>query len=171
MKARQLTLAALMAAAALIPNWRPVVAAEEKAPENPLARMEPLVGGKWYLDAEKLKAYNTYEWGPTHRVIHFASYFLTESGPRLRAEGSYLWDPARKKIVVRTVGTDGDLYDGDTLVDGKKLTNEFTHATADRTDRFRETFDFTEKDTYRWTLYSTAGAEPKQLIQADFHRR
>ena len=64
-------------------------AAEEKAePATPLEQMDRLVGGEWHLEGvEKLKAYNTYTWGPTHRVLHFRSYFITPEGNKLRAEG------------------------------------------------------------------------------------
>jgi hypothetical protein len=173
MNVKRLALAGLFAAGCLCGSLRMATAADEK-PEaaTPLEQMDRLVGGEWHLEGvEKLKAYNTYTWGPTRRVLHFRSYFITPEGNKLRAEGSYMWDPIKKKIVGRTAGVSGDLYEGESVFEGNKLTTELTHATPTDMGRYMETFEFTDKDTYRWTLYSRTGTEQKLVIQADFHRK
>jgi hypothetical protein len=173
MNVKCFALAGLLAAGCWMGSGK-MAAAADKNPEaaTPLEQMDRLVGGEWHLDGvEKLKAYNTYTWGPTHRVLHFRSYFITPEGNKLRAEGSYMWDPVKKKIVGRTAGVTGDIYDGESVFEGNKLTTELTHSTPTDTGRYVETFEFTDKDTYRWTLYSRTGTEQKLVIQADFHRK
>jgi hypothetical protein len=150
-----LTLAALLGAAI------PAVSQESAASENPLNQLAWMVGGKWQADGDRgpdgkpFHAEWSCKWGANHRTLEFTVWFLVDGRLTPVYEGLYAWHPAKKKLIFLYTDNQGDLTEGEAVMDGDRLEQDFHNVGVDGTARpFRSTIVRRGPDAYDWDVQS-----------------
>ena len=147
----------------------PSVAQEAETEANPLQGFERVIGGRWYADDGSS---HEFEWGVGRKVVRARSYRDSEAGPQLAAEGMWFFHPGDQVIrgVVVVVGDPEGLFEMETTFDGDTMTSRLW-AYGSMTGEFREVFEFTDENHYRWTLFEELGEGAALVIGGEFERR
>lgn len=138
--------------------------------ENPLAPFERLIGGKWVMG----DSFHTFEWGVGQKTVNTRSYFLMEGNPVLVSEGSWFWHPGRQVIKGHMVAIQMgiDLFSYNTYWEGNRMIGDLKSYTPDGgVSHYQEEFDFTDNDTYVWTLYSKSAEGLEKSMDGTFQRQ
>jgi hypothetical protein len=147
-------------------------AAEFKAGAEQLAKMDRLIGGKWWAkDGKPLNAYHLAEWGVNKKMLHVRTYFPAEGGDKLFSDAVFFWHPARKGIAALALGPSGEVYDGGMKFEGDTWTQEFQYFSPKGTVDYRETWVFNGSDEYTWTLFHKTADGLKKQMEATFVRK
>jgi len=145
--------------------------AQDAAPEpdNPLESFSRVIGGAWSNDGSAA----TFEWGFGHRSVIARSYAVAEDGSRkLVGQGFFYWDPEAETIKSVSVaeGMPFDVFEMTSRFEGNVLINELRTIAADGTiGSYLETWEFTDSDTYVWTLHE--GGLDGSVLMTDTYRR
>jgi hypothetical protein len=149
-----LTLAGILAAA--IPSR------SQEPHENPLNQLAWMVGGKWQADAAKgpdgkpFHAEWKCQWGANHRTLEFTVWFLTDGRLVPVYNGLYAWNPAKKKVIFVYTDNKGAFTEGETVMRGNRLEQDFHIIGADGISRpFRSTIIRQGNDRYDWSVLSS----------------
>jgi len=128
-------------------------------PSNPLDQLAWLVGGKWVADGDKgpdgkpFHVESAIRWGDNGRVIQFTTRFREEGKMVPVYSGIYAWHPAKKKMVFLYTDNTGALTEGDAVMDGDRLEQEFSLVGSDGVARpFRSTVVRRGRDDYDWSV-------------------
>lgn len=126
---------------------------------NPLDQLAWMVGGKWVADGDKgpdgkpFHVESTIRWGDNGRVIQFTTRFKEEGVLVPVYSGIYAWHPAKKKMVFLYTDNRGDLTEGDAMMDGDRLEQEFRIVGSDGVARpFRSSIVRRGPDDYDWSV-------------------
>jgi hypothetical protein len=138
---------------------------------KPLAPFSRLVGGEWHMD----DAFHTFEWGVDRKILKITSYFVAEGNPVLVSEGFWFWHPGKKVVqsysVAIEMGVELFVYH-DSRWDGEKMINDMTAYDANGAGSdYVEEWEFTDQDTYVWTLYAKTPEGLKKSMGGTFKRK
>ena len=128
---------------------------------NPLNQLAWMVGGKWQADAAKgpdgkpFHAEWKCRWGANRRTLEFTVRFLANGRLVPVYTGLYAWHPAKKKLLFVYTDNKGALTEGQAVVRGDRLEQDFHIIGTDGVSRpFRSTIICTGKDSYDWNVQS-----------------
>ncbi len=131
----------------------------QTADENPLNQLAWMTGGKWVADGDKgpdgkpFHVESTITWGENHRVIQFVTRFREDGKLVPVYTGMYAWHPAKKKIIFLYTDNHGSLTEGEAVMTGDRLEQEFQITGADGAARpFRSTIVRRGSDDYDWSV-------------------
>ncbi len=138
----------------------PTAASEIATQSNPVEeQLGWIVGGKWVAEAKNgpngtpLRVELVCRWGANHRVIEFATSFVSGGKPVPTYEGIYAWHPIKKKLAFWYADREGNLTDGEATMDGNRLLQEFRVSRVDGTsNEFRSTIERQGPDAYDWSV-------------------
>ncbi len=137
----------------------PAKAQDQPAAPNPLEQLAWMTGGKWVAEGEKgpdgkpFHVESTVSWGDNGRVIQFTTRFREEGKLVPVYTGIYAWHPAKKTIVFLYTDNQGSLTEGEAVVSGDRLEQQFQIVGADGVPRpFRSTIVRRGRDDYDWTV-------------------
>jgi len=133
--------------------------AAQTPPSNPLDQLAWLVGGKWVAEGDKgpdgkpFHVESWIRWADNGRVIQFTTKFQHEGKLVPVYSGIYAWHPAKKKLVFLYTDNTGELTEGDGVMDGDRLEQQFSIVGADGVARpFRSTIIRRGPDDYDWSV-------------------
>ncbi len=120
---------------------------------NSLEAFERVVGGAWTSEGSAA----TFEWSFGHRSVIAKSYTVAADGSRnLVGQGFFYWDPeaAAIKSVSVAEGMPFEVLEMTSRFEDNVLVNEIRTIASDGSiGAYVETWEFTDSDTYAWTLY------------------
>ena len=132
---------------------------EQSAPENNLNQLAWMVGGKWKADGEKGPDGKPFhvewscKWGDNQRNLKFTTWFLIDGKLVPVYDGIYAWHAAKKKFVFLYTDNEGNLTEGEAVVNGDRLEHDFHIVGADGVARpFRSTIIRHGADDYDWNV-------------------
>jgi hypothetical protein len=164
-----LTLATLLAAA--------LPAAPQEAGKNPLDQLAWMVGGKWQADGDKGpdgKPFHvewTCRWGANQRTLDFTVRFLVNGKLIPVYNGLYAWNPATKKLIFVYTDNEGALTEGEAVMDGDRLEQDFHVTQADGTTQpFRSTIVRQGPDAYDWHVQSQKDGAWQEMFSLKYKR-
>lgn len=140
-----------------------------EADKNPLAPFARLVGGKWVMG----DLFHVFEWGVGKLSMKANSYFVQAGEAALAGDGGWFWHPGDKAIRgwQFAVGMGIDLFDYTTRWEGDKMVNDLTtYDAAGNASEYLEEWDFTDADTYEWTLYAKTPDGAQKAMGGTFKR-
>ncbi len=138
----------------------PTAVSEVATQSNPVEdQLGWIVGGKWVAEAKEgsdgnpLRVELVCRWGANHRVIEFATSFVSGGKPVPTYEGIYAWHPIKKKLAFLYTDREGNLTDGEATADGNRLLHEFHVSHVDGTsNEFRSIIERQGPDAYDWSV-------------------
>jgi hypothetical protein len=137
----------------------PLQSQDPAVPLNPLDQLAWMVGGKWAADGDKGpdgKPFHvewTCAWGENHRVLKFVTRFMIDGRLVPVYVGLYAWHPGKKKLVFVYTDNEGSLTEGEAVVTGDRVEQEFQIAEVSGTvNTFRSTIVHTGPDSYDWNV-------------------
>jgi hypothetical protein len=155
MKIRRL----LCALALVLMQVSAVPAQSQEQTENPLDQLAWMVGGKWVAEGDKgpdgkpFHAEWSCRWGANHRTLEFTVWFLTDGKLMPVYEGMYAWHPGKKKLIFVYSNNEGALTEGEAVMNGDRLEQDFHIAQIDGTVQpFRSTIVRQGADDYDWNV-------------------
>jgi len=145
--------------------------------ENPLNQLAWMVGGKWQADAAKgpdgkpFHAEWKCRWGANHRTLNFTVWFLTDGRLVPVYTGLYAWHPAKKKVVFVYTDNKGALTEGEAVMNGDRLEQDFHIIGIDGVSRpFRSTITRHGADRYDWTVLSSKDGAWTEMFTLKYQR-
>jgi hypothetical protein len=164
-----LTLATFLAAA--------VPSRSQPPAENPLNQLAWMVGGKWQAaaakgpDSKPFHAEWKCRWGANHRTLEFTVWFLADGHLTPVYEGLYAWHPAKKKLIFVYTDNHGALTEGEAVMSGNRLEQDFHIIGADGVSRpFRSTIIRRGQDTYDWSVLSNKNGSWTVMFTLQYKR-
>lgn len=159
----------VVAAAALVAG---LFGSSGEAAQSPrLAGFERLIGGKW----QSGDSFHVIEWGFGNKTVTSRSFSVAADGSEtLSAEGTWFWHPADQEIVgyAVAVGMPFELMEMRTRFEGDTLISQLRAINADGSAaEYVESWEFTDADTYAWTLHGGPDLEAPVLMSSTFTRR
>ncbi len=146
-------------AAAILAVAAPTKSQSQAPGDNPLNQLAWMIGGKWVADGDKgpdgkpFHVESTITWGDNGRVIKFTTLFREDGRLVPVYSGIYAWHPAKKKLVFLYTDNQGSLTEGEAVMNGDRLEQEFRIVGADGVARpFRSTIVRCGTDDYDWTV-------------------
>lgn len=131
----------------------------EPASGNPLNQLAWLVGGKWIAEGDKgpdgkpFHVESTITWGENERIIRFTTLFRVDGKPVPVYSGVYAWHPAKQKFVFLYTDNEGSLTEGEAVIEGDRLEQEFQIVGGDGGGRpFRSIIVRRGPDDYDWNV-------------------
>lgn len=150
---------------------------EPRASVTPIAQLEPLsrIIGKWETiksddDGGVFHARVENEWGLDGKTINSKTFLIRDGKPMPTYESVYYWHPGRAAISFQSHAIWNALYDGTIEVDGDVVTGDWRAYSDKGMDEFRMNIQFTDEDSYRWTVYQRAGDAWKPVKNATWRR-
>ena len=129
--------------------------------KNPLDQLAWMIGGKWEADGDKGPDGKPFHvewschWGANHRTLEFTTWFRIGGKLVPVYNGFYAWDPSKKKLIFVYTDNEGALTEGEAVMNGDKLEQDFHIAQVDGTVRhFRSTIVRQGSDNYDWDVQS-----------------
>lgn len=146
--------------AVLLAGAATVAKPQSQAPaENPLNQLAWMVGGKWVADGDKgpdgkpFHVESTIEWGDNGHAIKFTTRFREDGKLVPVYTGIYAWHPGKKAIVFLYTDNHGSLTEGQAIVTGDRMEQEFQITGADGVARpLRSTIVRRGPDDYDWAV-------------------
>lgn len=138
--------------------------------KNQLAAFDRLVGGEWHM----ADSYHVFRWGAANRSFHSQSFFVSHGTSIPVGEGSWYWHPGDRSIRGHQVaeGMGIDLFEYTSRWEGDTLINDLiTYDAEGNTGNYEEHWEFTDADTYQWTLYSRTDDGLQRAMGGTFTRR
>jgi len=137
---------------------------------QPLAPFDRLVGGEWHM----ADSYHVFRWGAANKSFHSQSFFVAEGTPVPVGDGVWFFHPGEG--VIRGYGmADGmgiDLFEYTSRWEGDTLINDLVTYDADGDKgEYVEHWEFSDSDTYEWTLYARAGDGLQKAMGGTFTRK
>ena len=127
--------------------------------DNPLNRLAWLIGGKWVAEGDKgpngkpFHVESTITWGENGHAIRFTTLFRLDGKLVPVYSGIYAWHPAKQKFVFLYTDNEGSLTEGEAVVEGDRLEQEFQIVGADGSGRpFRSNVVRRGPDDYDWNV-------------------
>jgi hypothetical protein len=125
--------------------------------DNPLHPLAWMAGGTWRADAPQgpdgkpFHAEWKCRWGANHRTLDFTVWFLTDGKLVPVYNGLYAWHPGRKKLIFVYADNRGNLTEGEAVMNGERLQQDFHIVSADGVARpFRSIIVRQGPDAYDW---------------------
>jgi hypothetical protein len=127
--------------------------------DNPLNTLAWMVGGKWQADGDKGpdgKPFHvewTCKWGDNQRILKFTTWFLVGGKLVPVYEGMYIWHPGKKKLIFVYTDNEGNLTEGEAVMTGDQLEQEFHITGTDGVARpYCSTIIRRGPDNYDWNV-------------------
>ena len=136
---------------------------------NSLSQFSKLIGGEWHLE----ESYQVFEWGVGQLSVRSKSYYMINGEPKLVSEGLWFWHPGEKKVkgYFTAIEMPVDFFDYTTTFQGNKMVNKLKSYTPNgKAENYIETWEFTDKDNYVWTLYSKTDEGKKEVMSGNYRR-
>jgi hypothetical protein len=137
---------------------------------DPLAPFEALIGGQWHLD----DSYQVFEWGVGRRSVKSRSYLVLEGSPKLVAEGFWYWHPKERQIrgAFTAIEMPAVYFEYTTRFEDGVMVNDLRSYDADGVETaYVETWELTDSDHYRWTLFTETPDGLQEVMAGTFDRR
>ena len=142
---------------------------KETNDSNPLSSFERLIGGEWHLQGN----YQTFAWGVGKLSVKSESYFIIGSEPQKAAEGIWFWHPKERKIkgYFTAINMPVELFDYTTVIEGNTMKSEIKSYSSDGIeDKYIETWEFTDDNSFEWSLFSKSMDGEKKVMGGKFIR-
>ena len=143
---------------------------EREAAANPLEPFGRLVGSEWHSGDN----YHALEWGLGKLSVVVKSYFMVDGKPKLVSEGMWYWHPVEKTIkgVATSVDMGVTLWDYTTSFEGNTMRSDLvTYAPDGKVDQYVETWEFTDENTYVWSLLTESDEGLKKILGSTYTRK
>ena len=154
----------------------PAAQSQEQS-DNPLNQLAWMVGGKWEANVDQgpngkpFHAEWQAKWGANHRTLNFTVWFLTDGKLVPEYNGLYAWNPGKKKIIFVYADKEGNLTEGDAVMSGERLEQEFHIIGTDGTARpFRSTVVRNGADAYDWNVEHQKDGAWEQMFALKYTR-
>lgn len=148
------------------------------ATQNPLNQLAWMTGGKWVADGDKgpdgkpFHVESTIDWGENGHVIKFTTRFREEGKLVPVYTGIYAWHPAKKKIVFLYTDDHGSLTEGEAVMTGDRLEQDFQIVGADGNARpFRSTIVRRGPDDYDWAVLHQKEGKWEEMFGLKYKRQ
>ena len=142
----------------------------ESAPANPLQPLARLIGGEWH----SADNYHVFEWGLGQLSITSKSYFVVEGKPKQVSDGMWYWHPGvgTIKAIATAIDMGMPLWEYTTTFEGNTMRNDLTTHTAEgKADKYVETWEFTDDNTYVWSLFSETDEGMQKIMGSTYTRK
>ena len=154
---------------------RPLSKANPVTPVAELAPFSRLIGVwealKTDSDGSLFHARVDYEWGLDGKTINSKTYLINDGKPHLTYESAYFWHPGRKKVSFQSHAVWNALYDGTVDINGDRMTGQWRAFSKNGEKDYRLTMEFTDQDTYNWTVLQEQGDAWKPVKDAVWRRQ
>jgi hypothetical protein len=144
---------------------------------GPYAPIEFLAGGVWRgelpaaAEGAKTSIELRCEWTPNHQAIRFDSAFVSSDKRTPYTSGLYVWNAARKQLVLTYCDAEGSLTEGEVFVENKTLRHEFTITDVNgKVSRARALITPQSQNDYTNQISAETGGIWKKLVTVSYHR-
>jgi hypothetical protein len=150
--------------------------ADDAKPSEPLESLGRFVGGAWVAKGDgssdpHFRTRVVYEWGINRKLLKIKSYLTGEKdGEKLVYETVVFWHPEKKKIVFNSISADGSIFDGTMECRGDTYESNFQSISSEKTTTYRQTIQFLDDNTTRWTVLGKQGNDWVKVIESQQHR-
>ncbi len=175
MKTRSLT--GMLIFVALLAVSRPALTQETAATQNPLDQLAWIVGGKWEANGEKgpdgkpFHVEMSCRWGENHRALQFTTWFAKDGKLVPVYNGVYAWHPAKRKIIFVYTDDEGNLTEGEAVMNGDHFEQDFQIVGVDGVSRpFHSTIVRRGTDDYDWDVQGLKGGAWTKMFGLQYHR-
>jgi hypothetical protein len=150
--------------------------ADDPKPSDPLESLGRFVGGAWVAQGDgssdpHFRTRVAYEWGINHKLLKIRSYLTGEKdGERLVYESVVFWHPEKKTLVFSSIAADGSIFDGTMECRGDTFESNFQSISSEKTSTYRQTIQFLDDNTTRWTVLARRGDDWVKVIESRQHR-
>lgn len=145
---------------------------------TPMAELAPFARliGAWEAlqtdpDGSLFHARVENEWGLEGKTINSRTYLYKDGKPHLAYESAYFWHPGREKVSFQSHAIWNALYDGTVEMKGDIMTGLWRAFSKDGEKDYRLTMEFTDENTYNWTVFDQQGDAWKPVKKAVWRRR
>lgn len=135
-----------------------------------LKPFQQLIGGSWFLQ----DSFQEFEWGIGNQSVKSRSYFIKDNQSHLVSEGFWYWDPAKKVIrgVFTAIHMPFSLVEYTTTFEANKMNSQLITSTPNgEQSQYIETWEFTDKDHYNWTLEQQTDGKFETIMNGIFQRK
>lgn len=142
---------------------------KETNDSNPLSSFERLIGGEWHLQGN----YQTFAWGVGKLSVKSESYFIGGGEPQKAAEGIWFWHPKERKIkgYFTAINMPVELFDYTTVFEDNTMKSEIkSYSSNGIEDKYIETWEFTDDNSFEWSLFSKSMDGEKKVMGGKFSR-
>jgi hypothetical protein len=140
------------------------------APANPLEPLARLIGGEWH----SADNYHIFEWGLGKLSVTSKSYFVIEGKPKQVSDGMWYWHPGvgTIKAIATAIDMGVPLWEYTTTFEGNTMRNDLTTHTDDgKADTYVETWEFTDDNTYVWSLLKETDEGMQKIMGSTYTRK
>lgn len=133
--------------------------------------------GEWTIDAtweggEPLKARNTAEWALDGKHLKWATYVNAPTGEYKRYEGFMTWNAQKKSLVEYSFAVTGEVSELRVSTDDLKTYRfGFSALPGNAEGKLRQTIQFLDADSYRWTAEFSGADGWKPIIDGVWRRK
>lgn len=175
---RTCTLLSVVALVVTVAGATPAKSENQRTPDNPLNQLAWMTGGKWVAEGEKgpdgkpFHAEWSCAWGKNGRTLKFTVMFL-ENGKLVPVyDGLYAWHPGRQKLVFLYTDNQGDLTEGEAVMSGDRLEQDFQIVGMDGVARpFRSTIVRRGPDDYDWNVLHLKEGKWEEMFALKYKRQ